>query len=148
MSDCQYLRNKKLWLDEVTVKGTFLKEPSDCIKLYNILEKICSYGIIHFYKRGVLQCTRTQSIKFPHMNFAVPASKVADPDPNSAFHLIRIQIRLSNLMLIRIRILLLIKVMRICDHWYTDPQGLHLEPPRLNCERPRPSLLHFYPLKL
>ncbi len=32
-----------------------------------------------------------------------------------------IGIRLLPLMLIRIRILLLIKVMRICDHWYTDP---------------------------
>jgi hypothetical protein len=95
MSDCQYLRNKKLWFDEVTVQGTFLKEPSDCTRLYKILQKICSSGIILFHKIGVSQWTRTQSIKFPHMNFAVPASNVADPDSNSAFHLIRIQIRLS-----------------------------------------------------
>jgi hypothetical protein len=25
MSNCEYLDNKKLWLDEVAVKGTFLK---------------------------------------------------------------------------------------------------------------------------
>jgi hypothetical protein len=28
----------------------------------------------------------------------------------------------------RVRILLLIKVMRICDHWSKDPSGLHFEP--------------------
>jgi hypothetical protein len=33
----------------------------------------------------------------------------------------------------RIRILLLIKVMKICDHWCIDPPGLHFEPPGLNC---------------
>jgi hypothetical protein len=52
----------------------------------------------------------------------------------------------------RIQILFLIKVMRICDHQTTDPPRLHFEPPRLHfeppglhCERPR---LHFEPLKI
>jgi hypothetical protein len=35
----------------------------------------------------------------------------------------------------RIRILLLVKVMRICDLWSTDLPGLQFEPPRLHCER-------------
>ena len=35
--------------------------------------------------------------------------------------------------------------MRICDHWPTDPQGLHFEPPRLHFKHPR---LHFEPRKL
>ncbi len=30
--------------------------------------------------------------------------------------------------LILIRTLLLLKVMQICDHWYEDPPGLHIEP--------------------
>ncbi len=38
------------------------------------------------------------------------------------------------------RILLLVKVMQICDHWYTDPPGLHFEPPRLHCERQQLSI--------
>jgi hypothetical protein len=41
------------------------------------------------------------------------------------------------------------KVMRICDHWSTDPSGLHSGPPGLQCERPgRPPPLHFAALKL
>jgi hypothetical protein len=44
----------------------------------------------------------------------------------------------------RIRILLLIKVMQICDHWSPDPPGLNFESPRLHCERPRPSAAPFW----
>ncbi len=36
-------------------------------------------------------------------------------------------------------------VIRICNHWSTDPPGVHFEPPGLHCERP---LLHFEPLQL
>jgi hypothetical protein len=43
----------------------------------------------------------------------------------------------------RIRNPHLIKVMRIRDHWFSDPQELHFEPPRLHCERPRPSTAPF-----
>ncbi len=58
------------------------------------------------------------------------------------YTLIRIRIRLVTLMRIRIRlvilmqirILLRIKVMRICDHCFTDPSGLHFKHPRLHCE--------------
>ncbi len=39
----------------------------------------------------------------------------------------RIRILLFKLM--RIWILLFVRVMRICDHWYTEPPRLHLEPP-------------------
>jgi hypothetical protein len=46
----------------------------------------------------------------------------------------------------RVRILLLIKVLRICDHGSTKPPGLHFEPPRLHCERPGPSTAHTEPL--
>jgi hypothetical protein len=34
-------------------------------------------------------------------------------------------------MRIWIRILLLIKVMKICDHWSTDSPRLHFEPPQV-----------------
>jgi hypothetical protein len=36
-----------------------------------------------------------------------------------------------NLMRMRIRILTLVKVMRISDHWYTDTERRHFEPPQL-----------------
>jgi hypothetical protein len=43
-------------------------------------------------------------------------------------------VRLFTLMRFRIRILLLIKVMKICDHWSTDPLRLHFGPEfRLGC---------------
>jgi hypothetical protein len=59
-----------------------------------------------------------------------------DADPDPSFYLIRI--RLNTLM--RIRILLLIsKVMQICDHWYLEPSGVHSEPSRHHRERPRPN---------
>ncbi len=44
--------------------------------------------------------------------------------------LMRIWIQLFTWM--RIRILLLIKVMAICNHWSTDPPRLHFEPPGLH----------------
>jgi hypothetical protein len=47
---------------------------------------------------------------------------------------IRIRIQVFTLM----RILLLIKVMEICDHWSVNPTGLHFDPPVLHCERLRP----------
>ncbi len=48
------------------------------------------------------------------------------------------------------RILLIVKVMQICDHCekYTGPPGLYFEPPRLHCERQRPSMAPFEPQKL
>jgi hypothetical protein len=46
----------------------------------------------------------------------------------------RIRILLFTLMRIQNRIVHLICVMQICDHWATDPPGLHLEPPRLHFE--------------
>jgi hypothetical protein len=45
---------------------------------------------------------------------------------------------------IRFRIVLLIKVMGICDHWFTD----YFEPPCLHCERSHPPRLYFEPLQL
>ncbi len=53
---------------------------------------------------------------------------------------ILIQVQLFTSM--RMRILIVIKVMRICDHWSTEPPGL------LNCKRPRPSKAPFEPLQL
>ncbi len=47
--------------------------------------------------------------------------------------------------LMRIRIL--IKVIRICDHWSMDPPGLHFELPSLYCERTRPSTAIFWASK-
>ncbi len=47
-----------------------------------------------------------------------------------------------------IRILLLIKVMRICDHWPTHPLGFHCKPPRLHFELPRPFTALFWASKL
>ncbi len=43
------------------------------------------------------------------------------------------------LVRIRIRFLLLIKVFKICNHWHADLPRLHFEPPRLHCQRQRPS---------
>ena len=48
------------------------------------------------------------------------------------FTLLRIWIQLFTSMRIRTWILLLIKVMRNCNHWNTDPPGLHFEHPRLH----------------
>ncbi len=67
-------------------------------------------------------------------------SRVADPhhfhaDPYPAFYSNAIRIQRFTL----IRILLLIKVMEICNKFSIDPQGLHFEPPSLHCERPRLS---------
>ncbi len=45
----------------------------------------------------------------------------ADLDPNTTFNLIRT----------RIRILLQIKVIRICENLSADPPRLHIKPPRL-----------------
>jgi hypothetical protein len=60
------------------------------------------------------------------------------------FTLMRIRIQLYPGTLLWIRILLLIKVMGICD---IDPPGLHFEPPGLHCERPRPFTILFYAYK-
>ncbi len=60
--------------------------------------------------------------------------------------LMRTRSHLLTLMGIRIRILLLIKVMGICDHCSTDIPGFHFQHPRLHCEH-GPPRLHFEPLK-
>jgi hypothetical protein len=54
------------------------------------------------------------------------------------FTLMRIRIQLYTVMRIFIRILLLIKVMGICEHWSTDPPGLNFDPPGVHCERQQP----------
>jgi hypothetical protein len=69
---------------------------------------------------------------------AEPRHSNADTDPS--FHLIRIRLFNADAD----RILLLIKGMKICDHWSTDPPGFPFEPPLLQCERPR---LDFDPLR-
>ncbi len=46
--------------------------------------------------------------------------------------------------LMRIRILPLIKVMRICGHWPAEPPRLHFESTRLQCEPSRPSMAPFW----
>jgi hypothetical protein len=51
-------------------------------------------------------------------------------------------------MQIRIQILLLIKVIRICAHWSTNPPGLRFEPPRLFVSVQCPAWIHVEPLKL
>ncbi len=55
------------------------------------------------------------------------------------FTLLRILIQLFTSVQFRIWILLLNKVMRICERWTTDPPGLHFESPRLHFEHPLPS---------
>jgi hypothetical protein len=52
--------------------------------------------------------------------------------------LMRIQIRIQLFTLIQMQtqILLLKKMMRICNAWSIDPPGLHFEPPGLHNERP------------
>ena len=56
-----------------------------------------------------------------------------------------LRIRIQLLTLMRIRILIFIKMIGICDYWPIDLPGLHFEPPGLLCERPR---LYFEPRKL
>jgi hypothetical protein len=48
----------------------------------------------------------------------------------------------------RIWLLLLMKVMGICDHWSTDPPGLHLSLPASIVSVHGPTRLYFEPLKL
>jgi hypothetical protein len=60
-------------------------------------------------------------------------NRVADPlhcnaDPDPAYHL-NVDLDPAFFTLMRIRILLRIKVMTVCDHWSVDPPGLHFEPP-------------------
>jgi hypothetical protein len=43
------------------------------------------------------------------------------------FTLMLLRIRTQLFILMRIQIQLLIKVIRICDHWSTDPRGLHFD---------------------
>ncbi len=62
------------------------------------------------------------------------------------FPFMRILIWLFTLTWIR-RILLLIKMMRICDHGYTDLPGLHFEHPTLQCELPQPSMAPYWASK-
>ncbi len=60
-----------------------------------------------------------------------PHHENADPDPSYHFHADpdpTFKFDASP------KILLLIKVMGICDRWYTDPPRLHFEPRRLHCE--------------
>jgi hypothetical protein len=57
------------------------------------------------------------------------------------------RIRIQLFALMRIRILLLIKVIKVCDHWSIDPPGLHFEPPCLHGVH-GPLGLCFEPLKL
>jgi hypothetical protein len=63
------------------------------------------------------------------------ASFNTDPDP--AFHFTVMQIR----------ILLLNKVIKVCDHWSIDPPGLYFEPPGLQGVH-GPLRLCFEPRKL
>jgi hypothetical protein len=66
--------------------------------------------------------------------FIITHNVIVDPDPSG-----------SDFLLYP---LLLISVVRICDHWSTDPPRLNFEPPRLHCERPRPSTAAFVKLPL
>ncbi len=55
--------------------------------------------------------------------------------------LMRVRMQLFTIM--PIRILILIKVMGICEQWSLDPPGLHFEPPDPHYERPRPSSVKY-----
>ncbi len=93
----------------------------------------------------------------PHLakHLAISLTKVADPhhfraDPDPYIHFngdLPSRLFTSMRMRKRIRSLLLIKVMRVYDHWSTSLSGLHYKPPRLYCERPSPPWLHSAPLK-
>jgi hypothetical protein len=54
----------------------------------------------------------------------------------------------SSFSLMRIRILLLIKLIRICDHSTTDPPKLHFGPPGLHWEHRGPLRLYLEPLNI
>ncbi len=63
-----------------------------------------------------LQCCRYEKLPY-------------DADPDTSFHFDTYESRSDFSLLMRIRILLLTKVMKICDHLSTDPSRLHFEPP-------------------
>jgi hypothetical protein len=76
------------------------------------------------------------------------SNRVLDPhqfsaDPESSIHFETDGSRILLFTLMRIRILLLIKVMRACDHWSTDPLRLHFHSLRLHTRIQSPPLLHF-----
>jgi hypothetical protein len=56
---------------------------------------------------------------------------------------IRVRNRLLTLKRIRIRILFLVNVMRMCDHWSIGPPRLHFEPLRLHCKHLGPYIVLF-----
>ncbi len=57
------------------------------------------------------------------------------------------RIRIHSFPLMRMQILLSIIVMQICDHRSTECPGLLFEPPRLHCERRRPSTAQLWASK-
>jgi hypothetical protein len=61
---------------------------------------------------------------------------------------IPVRIKLFTLIRIQIRILLLIKGMRICEHWSTEPRRLHLGLQDSIVSVHGSPRLHFEPLKL
>jgi hypothetical protein len=70
-----------------------------------------------------------------------PFHLAADPDPDPAFYSDADPDPTCHLM--RIQLLLLINVIRLSDHWSTDPPLLHFEQARLHCERPWSSIAPF-----
>jgi hypothetical protein len=110
------------------------------------------YGMYRYFSRTVRTystCGESplEGTFYPETSVADPQHFNADPDPDQLFTLLQIQIRIQMFTLIRIRIqlftsmqiriqlftlmciriliLLLIKAMRICNHWSTGPPGLH-----------------------
>ncbi len=73
-----------------------------------------------------------------------------DVDPDSNFHL---DTGCGSgfdffFILMRMQVLLLMKVMLVCDSLSIDPLWLRFEPPRLHCERLGPPRLHVEPPQL
>ncbi len=100
-------------------------------------------GLVRTMKHGSLRIRKSEK--------CFDRTRVSDPlqfntDPDQDFHLMRIRIYIQFITSMRIRILFRIKVIRICDHWPTDPPGLNFEPPRLHSERHGP--LRLQPRKL
>jgi hypothetical protein len=103
---------------QIPIKEFTYFNPKNCFKAHSNMIRIVQLGSGYWF------------VTHPGSRNPDPGVKRAtDPGSASATPLMRIRIQLRFLPLLRIRILLHITLMRICDHWSTG-----------HCERPGPSL--------
>ncbi len=106
-----YIRLFQFYLKLRFTTGTLFSDPGSPLRIHFhgknklIVFIRCFFGYILVDTKG--------RVADPHQFNAVPDPAFHFSDQDPTFHRFRI------------RILILIRVMRICDHWSTDPPGLH-----------------------